>query len=89
MPTFATTISTVPLGRPLVSAWPIAVIFFAASSTEMPGEKRTYIMSIASSISGKNVLGRREAAHPAPATSTTAAPTMNHRTASTSRSKRE
>ena len=41
VPMLATTISTVPSGSSRDTALPMALSFAAASSTEMPGAKRT------------------------------------------------
>ncbi len=56
-----TTIFTVPEGSSRFRALPISASSVEACCTEMPGAKRTEIISIDSSISGKNVAGSRVA----------------------------
>ena len=74
MPLLAMDISTVPGGSSRVMALPISAMVAAAAVTEMPGARRTYSVSMDSSISGKNVVGRRDAVQPAPTTRTSDAP---------------
>jgi hypothetical protein len=57
-----------------------------ASGTEIPGANRTEIVSIDSSMSGKNVLGRRDAAHPLTPTSAITAAITSRRIGNTRRS---
>ncbi len=65
IPTLVTTMSTVPGGSSLVSVRPIRASSADACCTEMPGAKRTEIISIDSSISGKKVDGRWPSCPPA------------------------